>query len=149
LTGASSGQPAASSGQPAASSGQPAANDSPEIGIYVWDSRSSAASGSQHKVGDPRKVSDHWTAGDQIMTAGDQRKASDHWTAGNPRTAGELTTAATSNGGHRTRLTNEGKKKVDVTGQISGGEDKLEATPEIGKKVSRTAQVGTVPCCAK
>ncbi len=75
------------------------------------------------------------------MTAGDQRKASDHWTAGNPRTASELTAAATSNGGHRTRLTNEGNKKADVTGKISGGEDKLEATPEIGKKVSSTVRV--------
>jgi hypothetical protein len=143
---ASRGQPAASSGQPAASSGQPAANDSPEIGIYVWDSRCSAAGGGQHKVGDPRKVSDHWTAGGDQMTAGDQRKVCDHWMAGNPRTASELTTAATSNGGHRTRLTNEGKKKADVTGQISGGEDKLEATPEIGQKVPRfssTVRVGT------
>ncbi len=73
------------------------------------------------------------------MTAGDQRKASNHWTGG------ELTAAATRNGGHRTRLTNEGNKKVDMTGQIRGGEDKLEATPEIGKKVSRTIRVDSVP----
>ncbi len=146
LTGASSGQPAASSGQSAAYSGQPAANDSPEIGIYVWDARRSAGGG-QHKVGDPRKESDHWTASDQ-MTAGDQRKVGDHWTAGNPRTASELTAAATSNGGHQTRLTNEVSKKADVTGQIRGGEDKLEATPEIGKKVGQqnnTSKYRTVP----